>query len=270
MEQPILTTQAEGYRIITFNRPDKLNAFNADMNLALQKALAEADADARCRALLITAAGRAFTAGQDLSAIKPEPGAASGSGQPKRSTYDTLERLYNPIARTIADYRMPIVVAINGVAAGAGLNLALGCDIVLAARSAKLMQPFAKIALLPDAGGTWHLPRLVGAPRARALMMLAEPVTAEQAEQMGMIWRAVDDDKLMDEAKALTARLAAMPTRALAAIRKAAIAAETNTLDAQLDLERDMQEALSHEPDAREGIAAFLEKRAPRFQGTKS
>ena len=195
MEQPILTTKADGYRILTFNRPDKLNAFTAQMNLDLQAALADADRDVSCRALLITAAGRAFTAGQDLSAVQPQPGVA------KRSTRDTLEQLYNPIVRTIADYRMPIVVAINGVAAGAGLNIALGCDVVLAARSAKLLQPFSKIALLPDAGGTWHLPRLVGAPRARALMMLAEPVTAEQAEAMGMIWKAVDDDKLMDEAE---------------------------------------------------------------------
>jgi 2-(1,2-epoxy-1,2-dihydrophenyl)acetyl-CoA isomerase len=263
MEQPILTTQADGYRIITLNRPDKLNAFTAQMNLDLQAALAAADQDVSCRALLITAAGRAFSAGQDLSAVKPEPGAV------KRSTYDTLEQLYNPIARTIADYRMPIVVAINGVAAGAGLNLALGCDVVLAARSAKLMQPFSKIALIPDGGGTWHLPRLVGPARARALMMLADPITAEQAEAMGMIWKAIDDDKLMAEAKALTARLAAMPTRALAAIRRAALAAETNTLSEQLDLERDMQEALAHEPDAREGISAFLEKRAPQFKGAK-
>lgn len=264
MEQPILTTKADGYRIITFNRPDKLNAFTAQMNLDLQAALADADQDPTCRALLITAAGRAFTAGQDLSALQLKP------GETKRSTHDVLEQLYNPIVRTIADYRMPIVAAINGVAAGAGLNLALGCDVVLAARSAKLMQPFSKIALIPDAGGTWHLPRLVGAPRARALMMLAEPITAEQAEAMGMIWRAVDDAKLMDEAKAVTARLAAMPTRALSAIRRAALAAETNTLSQQLDLERDMQEVLSHEPDAKEGIAAFLEKRAPKFTGSKT
>jgi 2-(1,2-epoxy-1,2-dihydrophenyl)acetyl-CoA isomerase len=264
MEQPILTTKADGYRVITFNRPDKLNAFTAQMNLDLQAALVDADKDATCRALLITGAGRAFSAGQDLSAVKPESGTA------KRSTYDTLEKLYNPIARTIADYRMPIVVAINGVAAGAGLNLALGCDVVLAARSVKLMQPFSKIALIPDGGGTWHLPRLIGSARARALMMLADPVTADQAEAMGMIWKAVDDDKLMDDARALTARLAAMPTRALVAIRRTAIAAETNTLNAQLDLERDVQEQLSHEPDAREGIAAFLDKRSPKFTGSKS
>lgn len=262
MEQPILTTIADGYRIITFNRPAKLNAFTAEMNLELQAALAAADADPACRALLITAAGRAFSAGQDLSAVQ-----AAGA---RRSTYDTLERLYNPIVRTLADFRMPTVAALNGVAAGAGLNLALGCDIVLAARSAKIMQPFAKIALIPDAGGTWLLPRLVGAPRARALTMLGDAVTAERAEQMGMIWQAVDDDKLMDEAKALCVRLAAMPTRALAAIRRATIAAETNTLSQQLDLERDMQEVLSKEPDAREGINAFLEKRAPHFTGTKS
>ncbi len=260
MEPPILVTKSEGYRTITFNRPNKLNAFTAEMNLLIQAALTDADADANCRALLITAAGRGFTAGQDLSAL------TAGS---QRSTRQTLEELYNPIVRTMASYRMPIVCAINGIAAGAGLNLALGCDFVLAAKSARLLQPFSKIALIPDGGGTWYLPRLVGAARARALMMLAEPVTAEEAVAMGMIWRAVDDDKLHSEAHALTARLAVMPTRALAEIRRVLVAAETNTLSQQLDLERDVQDGLSKEPDAAEGIAAFLEKRAPAFTGRK-
>jgi 2-(1,2-epoxy-1,2-dihydrophenyl)acetyl-CoA isomerase len=261
MDAPILVAKADGYRTLTFNRPDKLNAFTAEMNLQIQAALADAAADTTCRALLITAAGRGFTAGQDLSAIKP--GA-------ERSTRKTLDELYNPIVRTMADFRMPLICAINGIAAGAGLNLALGCDIVLAARSAKLLQPFSKIGLIPDGGGTWHLPRLVGPARARALMMLSEPVTAEQAEAMGMIWRAVDDDKLMTEAHALTARVSRMPTRALADIRRVLLAAETNTLSQQLDLERDVQDLLSKEPDAAEGIASFLEKRPPNFTGRSS
>jgi 2-(1,2-epoxy-1,2-dihydrophenyl)acetyl-CoA isomerase len=261
IDQPILVTKADGYRVLTFNRPEKLNAFTAEMNLLIQAALADADADEACRALLITAAGRGFTAGQDLGGL---------TARGNRSTRATLEDLYNPIARTIADYRMPIVCAINGIAAGAGLNLALGCDIVIAARSAKFLQPFSKIGLIPDGGGTWHLPRLVGAARARALMMLAEPVTAEQAVAMGMIWRVVDDAVLLTEAHALAARLAVMPTRALADIRRALIAAETSTLALQLDLERDMQERLSHEPDSAEGIASFLEKRQPTFTGRKA
>ena len=258
MDQPILVTKAEGYHTVTFNRPDKLNAFTERMNLDIQAALKAADDDPGCRALLITANGRAFTAGQDLSAIK-EGGT--------RDTRDTLERLYNPIVKTIATYRMPVVCAVNGIAAGAGLNIALGCDIVLAGRSAKFLQPFSKIGLVPDAGGTWFLPRLVGSARARALMLLAEQITAEQALSYGLIWRVVDDETLHDEAKALTAKLASGPTRAYAAIKQALHLSEGNSLTAQLDLERDLQVRLAKEPDNREGIMAFLEKRAPNYTG---
>lgn len=261
MDQPILVAKADGTHTITFNRPDKLNAFNERMNLDIQAALEAADADPSCRALLITANGRAFTAGQDLSAIKQ-----GGRGD----TRDTLERLYNPIIKRIATFRMPVVCAVNGIAAGAGLNIALGCDIVLAGRSARFLQPFSKIGLVPDAGGTWFLPRLVGSARARALMLLAEQITAEQAESYGLIWRVVDDDKLHDEAKALAARLAAGPTRAYAAIKQALHASESNSLAVQLDLERDLQVRLSTEPDNREGILAFLEKRAPKYTGRGS
>ena len=261
MEQPILTAVREGYRVLTFNRPDKLNAFTAQMNLDLQAALDAAASDASCRALLITANGRGFTAGQDLGAIQ------AGA---KRTVRQTLEELYDPIVRRIAGLRMPTVVAVNGIAAGAGLNLALGCDIVIAGRSAKFLQPFSKIALVPDGGGTWHLPRLVGAARARALAMLADPITAEEAMAFGMIWKVVDDDRLLAEAEALAARLAKMPTAALVAIRKALIAAETNTLDQQLTLECDLQESLSGQPDNTEGIAAFMEKRTPKFTGRSS
>jgi 2-(1,2-epoxy-1,2-dihydrophenyl)acetyl-CoA isomerase len=265
MEHPIQTTVEDGYRILAFNRPDKLNAFNAQMNLEFQLALDAADKDENCRALIITANGRAFTAGQDLSALQAgKPDAAS------ERTRETLEKLYNPIVLALANFRMPVICAINGVAAGAGLNIALGCDIVLAARSAKLLQPFARIGLIPDAGGTWHLPRLVGAARARGLAMLAEPITAEQAEAMGLIWRAVDDDQLMAEAVVLAVKLAAMPTRALTAIRKAIDAAPRNTFAQQLDLECDVQARLAAEPDHREGVAAFLQKRPAKFTGTAS
>jgi 2-(1,2-epoxy-1,2-dihydrophenyl)acetyl-CoA isomerase len=258
VERPILTAVRDGWRSVTFNRPDKLNAFTAEMNLAVQAALDEAAADPNCRAVLITAAGRGFTAGQDLGAIQ------SGA---KRTVRQTLAELYDPIVRKLAALPVPTVVAVNGIAAGAGLNLALGCDLVIAGRSAKFLQPFSKIALIPDGGGTWHLPRLVGAARARGLAMLAEPVTAEAALAMGMIWQVVDDDKLQAEAEALTARVAAMPTKALVAIRTALQAAETNTLDQQLALEVDLQEQLSGQPHNREGIAAFLEKRPARFTG---
>ena len=258
MDQPILVTRDDGYHTVTFHRPDKLNAFTERMNLDIQAALDAADADPNCRAVLITANGRAFTAGQDLSAIQ----------QGKRGdTRDTLDRLYTPIVTRIATFRMPVVCAINGIAAGAGLNIALGCDIVLAGRSAKFLQPFAKIGLVPDAGGTWLLPRLVGPARARALALLAEQITAEEALAYGLIWRVVDDDKLHAEARAVTARLAAGPTRAYAAIKEALHKSETNTLSAQLDLERDLQVRLTKEPDNREGILAFLEKRAPKYTG---
>ncbi len=261
MDQPILVTKADGYLHLTLNRPEKLNAFTERMNLDIQAALDLADADPACRAMLISANGRAFTAGQDLSAAK-----AGGGG----NTKDTLDQLYNPIIMRIATFRMPVICAVNGIAAGAGLNMALGCDIVLAGRSAKFLQPFSKIALVPDAGGTWFLPRLVGPARARALALLAETITAEQAQQFGLIWQVVDDDKLLDEAKALTLRLANGPTRAYGAIKQALFAAEDNSLQKQLELERDLQVRLAAEPDNREGTLAFLEKRVPKFTGRPS
>lgn len=259
MDQPILVTKADGYHTVTLNRPEKLNAFTERMNLDMQAALEAADLDLSCRAVLITANGRAFTAGQDLSAIQQ-----GGGG---RDVRDTLDRLYTPIVTRIATFRMPVVCAVNGIAAGAGLNIALGCDIVLAGRSAKFLQPFSKIGLVPDAGGTWVLPRLVGPARARGLMLLADQITADEALAYGLIWRVVDDDRLQAEATALVQRLAAGPTRAYAAIKQALHASETNSLAAQLDLERDLQVRLSQEPDNREGIMAFLEKRAPKYTG---
>jgi len=256
----ILTERREGYRIITLNRPDRLNSFNEAMHAALMSALIEAEADDSCRAIVLTGAGRGFCAGQDLSDRVFSPGQV-----PDLSS--TLERLYNPLVRKLRALQMPVICAVNGVAAGAGANIALACDIVLAAHSAKFIQAFAKLGLVPDSGGTWFLPRLVGPARARALALLAEPVPAEQAEAWGMIWKAVDDASLMDEANRLAAHFATQPTAGLALIKQALDASEANDLDRQLDLERDLQGKAGRTPDYMEGVTAFFEKRPPKFSG---
>lgn len=262
MDAPVLTEARAGYRIITLNRPDKLNSFTEAMHLALRAAITAADADPNCRALVLTGAGRAFCAGQDLS-----DRLVSMSAGVKPDLIRTLGEFYNPLIRSIRALPMPVICAVNGTAAGAGASVAFACDIVLAARSAKFLQAFAKIGLMPDAGGTWFLPRIAGAARARALAMLAEPITAEQAHAWGMIWRVVDDADLAAEATKMAAHLATQPTQALATIKRAFDASETNTLDQQLDFERDNQHALASQPDYAEGVAAFFDKRAPIFTG---
>ena len=259
MSDTVLVERLEGWRKLTLHRPDRLNAFNEELHAALATALDEAAADADCRAVLLTGSGRGFCAGQDLGDRR------GGDGPPDLG--DTLERLYNPLVRRLRDMPKPVVCAVNGVAAGAGANIALACDIVLAAHSAKFIQAFARIGLIPDSGGTHTLPRLVGEARARALMLLGEPVEARQAEAWGMIWRAVPDEALMPEAEALAARLATQPTQGLALTKQALDASATNTLAAQLDLERDLQRRAGHTPDYAEGVRAFLEKRPPRFTG---
>jgi len=251
----ILVEKHAGYRQITLNRPDRLNALTAEMGAVLLAALGEAQADGDCRAILLTGAGRGFCAGQDLSQVGSDLGGLLDG--------------YNAVIRKLRSLEMPVVCAVNGVAAGAGANLALACDIVLAATSASFIQAFAKIGLIPDVGGTWFLPRLVGAARARALAMLAEPLSAERAAAWGLIWQAVDDDKLLDEAHALTVLLAQGPTIGLALAKRALDAAETNTLDEQLNLERDLQGEAAHNPDYAEGVRAFLEKRPPVFTGKR-
>ena len=256
----ILAERREGYRIITLNRPDRLNSFNEAMHAELMSALLEAEADGTCRAIVLTGAGRGFCAGQDLSDRVFSPGQV-----PDLSS--TLERLYNPLVRKLRALQMPVICAVNGVAAGAGANIALACDIVLGARSAKFIQAFAKLGLVPDSGGTWFLPRLIGPARARALALLAEPVSAEQAEAWGMIWKVVDDASLMDEANRLAAHFAMQPTAGLALIKQALDASETNQLDQQLDLERDLQGRAGRTPDYMEGVTAFFEKRPPKFTG---
>ncbi len=253
----ILVETHSGYRTITLNRAERLNALTVEMAQALLAALDAAAADASCRALLLTGAGRGFCAGQDLTAIAGMGPAEIGG----------LLDHYNPVIRRLRALPMPVVCAVNGVAAGAGANLALACDIVLAARSASFVQAFARIGLIPDCGGTWFLPRLVGLARARELAMLAEPLPAATAAEWGLIWQALDDDRLMPEAHALAARLAGGATVGLALTKRALDAAATNDLDHQLDLERDLQAEAAATPDHAEGVAAFLAKRAPAFRG---
>jgi len=246
---------------LTLNRPDKLNSFNEEMHLALRGGFERAVNEPEVRAVLLTGTGRGFSAGQDLGDRDPR----KGGSIPDLGT--TLETFYNPTLRLIRALEKPVVCAVNGVAAGAGANLALACDIVLAARSAKFIQAFAKIGLVPDAGGSWALARTLGEPRAKALALLAEPLEAETAAAWGLIWKAVDDAALLDEATAIATRLAAGPTRGLGLTKRAIQAAAGNSLDAQLDLERDLQREAGRTADYAEGVTAFLEKRKPEFQG---
>jgi len=256
----VLVETRPGYRVLTLNRPDRLNAFNEAQHAALRQAVEAAEADVSCRALLLTGAGRAFCTGQDLSDRLAKPGEQVVLG-------GTLEQHYNPLIRKLKALPFPVVAAVNGVAAGAGANIALACDIVLAAQSATFIQSFAKVGLIPDSGGTWHLPRLVGMARARGLALLAEPLPARKAEDWGMIWKAVDDATLMDEAHKLCAHFASAPTYGLSLIKRALNASADNTLDQQLDLERDSQRDASLAPDYQEGVSAFMNKRKPNFTG---
>jgi 2-(1,2-epoxy-1,2-dihydrophenyl)acetyl-CoA isomerase len=238
------------------NRPERLNAFTPEMHRELKDALERAAQEAR--AVLLTGAGRGFCAGQDLSQRR-------GNDVPDLGA--TIHDLYNPLIRAMRALEMPIVAAVNGVAAGAGMSLALASDIALAARSATFLQAFVKVGLVPDSGSTYFLPRLAGIARARALAMLGEKITAEEAASWGLIWKVVDDDQLLAEALRLARHLATQPTRALALIKRAFNATLTNDLDAQLDLERDLQRIAGMTDDYREGVAAFFEKRPPRFVG---
>ena len=261
-ESPILVDVRSGYRVITLNRPQRLNAFNEAMHQVLAKAVEEAEADASCRALMITGAGRAFCAGQDLADRLVAPGATAQVG-------GELETYYNPLVRKLRALPFPVIAAVNGVAAGAGANIALACDIVIAGKSASFLQAFAKLGLVPDSGGTWFLPRLVGAARARALALLAEPVPAEKAAEWGMIWKCVPDTELRGEAEHMCQHFATAPTFGLGLIKRALDAAEINDLSTQLDLERDLQREAGGTPDYAEGVRAFMEKRAPAFTGKK-
>ncbi len=260
-EETVLVEDRGGYRVLTLNRPDRLNAFTVDMHRALAAALDEAKADPGCRAVVLTGAGRAFSAGQDLS------DRVMGGGEGPPDLGETLDTLYNPLVRKIRLLPVPVVAAVNGIAAGAAANVAFACDIVFCARSASFLEPFARLGLVPDAGGTWSLPRLVGNARARAMAMLAEPVPAEQAEAWGLVWKVVEDEAFAAEIDAIGRKLAAAPTDGLALIKRAFEASATNSPDAQLDLERDLQREAGRHPDYAEGVAAFMEKRKPNFRG---
>lgn len=257
----ILFTIEQGVATLTLNRPAQLNSFNAQMHKEVREALKQLRQSPEARCLLITGNGRGFCAGQDLSDRNVAPGAAMPD------LGESIEKNYNPLIRTLRDLPMPVICAVNGVAAGAGANIALACDITLAAKSASFIQAFCKIGLVPDSGGTWTLPRAVGMARAKALALLGDKLSAEQAEQWGMIWRCVDDEALQDEALKLARHLAAQPTYGLALIKRALNASASNSFDEQLDLERDLQRLAGRSEDYREGVAAFMEKRTPEFKG---
>lgn len=262
-ETPVLSALDAGVLTLTLNRPARLNAMNNALIEAMNRELARAKEDAAVRAVLLTGTGRGFCAGADLAG----GGTVDASAKEPPDIGTNMDRLFNPMIRAMRELPKPIVGAINGVAAGGGANFALACDVVLAARSARFDQAFVRISLIPDLGGTYFLPHTVGDARARALGMLGRSVPAEEAARMGMIWQVVDDAALMDEATALGRRLAAGPTLSYAAIKQAINAAATNTLDRQLDLERDSQRRLGKSDDNKEGVAAFLAKRPAQFTG---
>jgi 2-(1,2-epoxy-1,2-dihydrophenyl)acetyl-CoA isomerase len=257
--EPVLVSLESGVLRLILNRPDTLNAFTVAMTQALSAAMARAESEAAVRCVLITGAGRGFCAGQDLTERDMNAKDIDLGGG--------LDARYNPLIRRMRALEKPVVCAVNGVAAGAGANFALACDLVIAARSASFIQAFVKIGLVPDCGGSYFLPRLAGTQRAMALAMTGDRLSAEEAERWGVIWKCVDDAALAAEADKLAKSLAAGPTRSLGLIKKAMYASAGNTLAAQLDLERDLQREVGKGKDYREGVAAFLEKRKPQFSG---
>ena len=259
--ETILLTIADGVGRITLNRPDKLNSFTAAMHAELRDALARL-VPAGARVLVLTGAGRAFCAGQDLGDRAVQPGAKGAD------LGESIDRNYRPLVLGLRNLPMPVVAAVNGVAAGAGANIALACDLVVAARSATFIQSFCKLGLVPDSGGTWILPRLVGNARALGLALLGDKLPAEQAAAWGLIWRCVEDSEFSASVDALAAQLAAAPTRGLIRTREAIRAGWNGTMEQALDLERDLQRELGWSSDYQEGVAAFAAKRAPRFTGS--
>ena len=257
-----ITFQVDGgVAVLTLNRPDKLNSFTQAMHLEVRAALAALKADKSVRVLLLTGAGRGFCAGQDLSDRAVEPGAEGVD------LGHSVETYYAPLVMTLKSLPMPVICAVNGVAAGAGANLALACDIVLAAQSASFIEAFCKLGLIPDTGGTWVLPRLVGPARAMGLALLGDKLPAAKAEEWGLIWRCVPDEALMDEAMAMADHFASAPTKGLAFTKKALQASYANTLPEQLKLEGEMMRELGYSHDYREGVAAFIAKRPAQFKG---
>ncbi len=253
----IITEHRDAVLRITLNRPDRLNSFTRDMHVELQAALDEAQG---ARVVILTGAGRGFCAGQDLNDRAVAPGETVDLGE-------TVEACWNPLVRRIATMPQPVIAGVNGVAAGAGANIALACDIVVAAKSAKFIQSFSALGLIPDSGGSWHLPRLVGQARALGLALTGEPLPAEKAADWGLIWKAVEDEALDAEVDAIAAKLAALPPLGLAAIKAIIRSTDMRTLDQELDLQRDEMRRLGFTEDYREGVAAFLEKRPALFTG---
>lgn len=250
-----------GAAFLTLNRPDRLNSFTVEMHEEMQSALTKIEGDQNVRALLLTGSGRGFCAGQDLNDRAVAPGS-----EPADLGY-SCETYWNPMVRRLSEMPIPVICAVNGVAAGAGANLALACDIVIAAQSAKFIQSFANIGLIPDSGGSWILPRLIGQARAMAITLTGEPVSAKKAESWGMIYRVVENEALLEEATALTKRLASGPTKGLSETKKRIRLSPLNTLQEELDLERDAMRMLGNSKDYAEGVSAFLEKRKPVFSG---
>ena len=261
MPQTILFELENNIARLTLNRPDKLNSFNEAMHLEVREALNQVKENG-ARVLLITGAGRAFCAGQDLSDRQTKPGESSVN------LGESIEKYYAPLVRTLRALPLPVVAGVNGVAAGAGASLAVACDLVIATKSASFIQSFAKLGLIPDTGGTFFLPRLVGPARALGMAMLGDRLPAEQAAAWGLIWRCVADESFAGAVEQLVTTLANAPTKGLAYTKAAINQSAENSLDQQLDLERDYMHELGHTNDFREGAAAFLEKRPPKFTGT--
>jgi len=255
--ESIEAANSNGIARITLNRPERLNSFTRAMHAELRDALSNLG-DARV--VILTGAGRGFCAGQDLNDRALAPGEAVDLGE-------TVEESWNPLIRTLAALPQPVIARVNGVAAGAGANIALACDLVIAAKSAKFIQSFSALGLIPDSGGSWHLPRLVGQARALGLALTGEPLPAEQAAEWGLIWKAVEDELLDSEVDAVAAKLAGLPPLGLAAIKQIVRTSWSRTLDQELDLQRDEMRRLGFTQDYREGVAAFLEKRPPLFRG---